>query len=174
MNPFRLRARIQRGWLLSWQPSNVSGVTVKIRKTLFVLGTAAALSCLGSANAFALDCTNVSRPAPVQPASPVADMSSVGGPVVYVVQGNWWFISFGGGFQRGFWDFVPPGTASSLLGMSSDQAASLGLPSGATAGSYQAGTGFGLLDKAQAPCLTVRQTTHGIQAESIRCAPSGP
>jgi hypothetical protein len=65
---------------------------------------------------------------------------------------------------------VPPGTASSVLGMTAEQAAALGLPSSATHGNYQAGQGFGLLDKAMASCITMRQTSHGIQAESIRCS----
>jgi hypothetical protein len=143
--------------------------------------TAAAFAATGTTSAFALDCMNVSRPAPAAPTTPVADFytdcvaanggdASTCGPIIYVVQGNWWFTSFDGTFQGGFWDFVPPGTAASVLQMTAAQAASLGLPSAATTGNYQAGTGFGLLDKAQAPCITTRQTSHGIQAESMRCA----
>jgi hypothetical protein len=144
-----------------------------MRKALVVLGLASAILGAGASTASALDCVNVSRPAPVQPAQPVADLSQDGGPVIYVVQGNWWFISFDGTFGDGFWDLVPPGTASSVLGMTAEQAASLGLPSGATHGNYQAGQGFGLLDNAMAPCITMRQTSHGIQAESIRCSTGG-
>ena len=144
-----------------------------MRKGLTVLALASAILGAGASTASALDCVNVSRPAPNQPAQPVADLSQEGGPTIYVVQGNWWFISFDGTFSDGFWDFVPPGTASSLLGMTTAQAASLGLPSSATHGNYQAGQGFGLLDKAMAPCITMRQTSHGIQAESVRCSPGG-
>jgi hypothetical protein len=146
---------------------------VRVRKALTVVGITASIVGAGATSAYALDCANVSRPAPTQPSSPVADLSGEGGPTIYVVQGNWWFISFDGTFQDGIWDFVPPGAAASVLGMTADQAASLGLPSSATSGNYQAGTGFGLLDNAMAPCITVRQTSHGIQAESIRCAPAG-
>jgi hypothetical protein len=143
-----------------------------LRKLLVVAGMAAAVVGTGATSAYALDCANVSRPAPVQPAAPVL-AGGTGFPTIWVVQGNWWFISFGsGGFSTGFWDFVPPGTAATVIGMTADEAAALGLPTSATAGNYQAGQGFGLLDKAQAPCVTVRQTTHGIQAESMRCGQS--
>lgn len=141
-----------------------------MRKALIVLGLAGAIMGAGAGTASALDCANVSRPAPAQPAQPVADLSQEGGPIIYLVQGNWWFISFDGTFSGGFWDFVPPGTSSSVLGLTAAEAASLGLPSSATRGNYQAGQGFGLLDKAMAPCITIRQTSHGIQAESLRCS----
>jgi hypothetical protein len=143
-----------------------------MHRALAVVGVAAAILGAGVSTASALDCANVSRPAPAQPTQPVADFTQEGGPVIYVVQGNWWFISFDGTFGDGVWDFVPPGTASSVLGMTAAQAASLGLPSSATQGNYQSGQGFGLLDKAMAPCITMRQTSHGIQAESIRCSAS--
>jgi hypothetical protein len=144
-----------------------------MRRALTVVGLVAAIVGAGAGTASALDCANVSRPAPNQPAQPVADLSRQGGPLIYIVQGNWWFISFDGTFSGGFWDFVPPGTASSVLGMTAAQAASLGLPSSATHGNYQSGQGFGLLDKAMAPCITMRQTSHGIQAESVRSSPGG-
>jgi hypothetical protein len=102
-------------------------------------------------------------------------VANLGGPVIWVVQGDWWFISFDGGpFTHGVWDKVPPGTAASVLGLSAAQVAALGLPAGTVNGNYQAGSGFGLLGKAQAPCNANRQTTNGIQAESLRCPPPGP
>jgi hypothetical protein len=91
--------------------------------------------------------------------------------VVWVVQGDWWYVSFAPNtsFAAGGWDKVPPGTAASDLGLTPDQAAALGFAAGAVNGNYQGGKGFGLLDNAQAPCNADRQTTQGIQAESMRC-----
>ena len=143
------------------------------RKAVVALVLGAGVLGLGASSAFALDCSNVSRPAPTQPASPVLDLSSDGGPVIWVVQGDWWFISEGA-FADGIWDKVPPGTAASVLGLTADQAAFLGLPAGTVNGNYQGGNGFGLLDIAQAPCVAARQTSHGIQADSTRCAPTSP
>src|SRR6516165_6623239 len=136
-----------------------------MRNGLVALGVVAASWVMGAAPAFGLDCANVSRPAPAQPASPVAVFPG-GAPVVWVVQGDWWFISFDGVFADGIWDKVPPGTAANVIGLTPDQAAALGLPAGTVNGNYQAGTGIGLLDKAQAPCNANRQTTNGIQAGS--------
>lgn len=133
---------------------------------IFVLG--------GASSAYALDCSNVSRPAPSQPVLPVVVAPGFG--TIWVVQGDWWFISFGDGtlFSTGVWDKVPPGTASNFLNLTPAEAAALGLPAGTVNGNYQGGQGFGLLDIAQAPCNVNRQTTNGIQAGSVRCAPSGP
>lgn len=137
-----------------------------IRKMLFTLSLTAAVLGLSATSAFALDCMNLSRPAPAQPTAPLV----VGGgdqPTIWVVQGDWWYISFDG-FAHGFWDKVPPGTGN-FIGLTAADAAALGLPAGVLKGNYQAGQGFGLLDNAQAPCNASRQTTHGIQADSIRC-----
>lgn len=123
----------------------------------------------GTSNAFALECVNASRPAPTQPSAPLMDASALNGPVIWVVQGNWWFVSDGLDFEAGYWDFVPPGTAV-WLGMDQEAATSLGLSAGSVHGDFQAGEGFGLLDNAQAPCNEERQTSHGIQGESMRCA----
>jgi hypothetical protein len=138
-----------------------------LRKAAVALTVGAVLT-FGCGTALALDCTNVSRAVPPQPASPALQIPS--GPTVWVVQGDWWYINFGGGpFTGSVWDKVPPGTAASVLGLTPDQAAALGLPAGTINGNYQAGSGFGLLDNAQAPCNANRQTTNGIQAESTRC-----
>ncbi len=139
------------------------------RKALVVVVMTASLVGLGASSAFALDCTNVSRPAPTQPAQPIFD--SPGEITIWVVQGDWWYVTFGGGsFANAAWDKVPPGTAASVLGLTADEAALLGLPAGAVNGNFQGGNGFGLLDNSQAPCNANRQTQHGIQAESMRCA----
>jgi hypothetical protein len=140
------------------------------RKAVFALGLTAALMGVSASSAIALDCVNVSRPAPPQPGSPVLDIP--GGPTIWVVQGDWWYINFNGGsFADSSWDKIPPGTAASVLGLSADEAAALGLPAGTINGNYQGGQGFGLLDNAQAPCNANRQTQHGIQADSVRCMP---
>ncbi len=138
-----------------------------LRKAMFAAAAGLALVGASATAASALDCANVSRPAPTQPAAPVAQVGPV---TVWVTQGEWWYLSFDGVFADGVWDFVPPGAASTVLGLSADQAAALGLSAGTVNGNYQAGQGFGLLDRAQAPCLTVRQTDHGIQAESMQCS----
>jgi hypothetical protein len=145
-----------------------------LRNGLVGLGVVTASLVLAAAPAFALDCSNVSRPAPAEPASPVADFSGQGGPVIYVVQGDWWYISFDGVFADSIWDKVPPGTAASVLHLTPAEVAALGLPAGTVNGNYQAGTGIGLLDNAQAPCNANRQTTNGIQAGSTRCGLVGP
>jgi len=138
------------------------------RRALVVAVMAATLVGVGASSAWALDCSNVSRPAPAQPAQPVLDVPNQ--VTIWVVQGDWWFVTFGGGsFADAIWDKVPPGTAASVIGLTPDQAASLGLPAGAVNGNYQGGKGFGLLDNAQAPCNANRQTSHGIQADSMRC-----
>jgi hypothetical protein len=144
-----------------------------IRKAIFAVSISAAILGMGASSAYALDCVNASRPAPTQPAQPVADFTSHGGPVIWVVQGDWWFMSFDGTFAHAAWDKVPPGTAASVIGLTPAEVAALGLPAGTVNGNYQAGNGFGLLDHAQAPCNTNRQTTNGIQAESLRCPPNG-
>jgi hypothetical protein len=140
-----------------------------IRKAIFAASITAAILGMGASSAYALDCVNASRPAPAQPSVPVADFTSEGGPAIWVVQGDWWFISFDGTFAHGVWDKVPPGTAATVLGLTPAEVAALGLPAGTVNGNYQAGNGFGLLDNAQAPCNANRQTTHGIQADSTRC-----
>ncbi len=141
-----------------------------LRKAGFTLALSAAILGASATSAYALDCVNVSRPPPSQPSAPVIDFSSSGGPTIWVVQGDWWYINFNGGpFAGAAWDKVPPGTAASVLGLTPDQAAAIGLPAGTVKGNYQAGNGFGLLDIAQAPCNANRQTQHGIQAASTRC-----
>jgi hypothetical protein len=137
------------------------------RRMIFSLSVTGAVIALGASSATALDCANLSRPVPAQ-ASPVLVVP--GGPTIWVVQGDWWFVSFDGVFADGICDKVPPGTAATVLGMTADQAASLGFPAGTIDGNYQGGAGFGLLDNAQAPCNANRQTSHGIQAESERCS----
>ena len=124
---------------------------------------------MGASSAFALDCANVSRPAPAEPAQPLFVIQSPEGPVtIYAVQGNWWFRSDDGNFADGYWDFVPPGALVNN-GVPVQLVQQTGLPASAVNGNYQAGTGFGLLDNAQAPCNPNRQTTQGIQAGSVRC-----
>ena len=139
-----------------------------LRKALFAFGLMAVVLGLSASSALALDCVNVSRPAPSQPASPAFQVPD--GPTIWVVQGDWWYINFDGGpFSGGVWDKVPPGTAASQLHLPADLVAALGLPAGTVNGNYQGGNGFGLLDNAQAPCNANRQTQHGIQADSVRC-----
>jgi hypothetical protein len=139
-----------------------------LRRALVVTALTASLVGLGASNAFALDCVNLSRPAPAQPAQPIVDVP--GEITIWVVQGDWWYVTFGGGsFADAAWDKVPPGTAVSVLGLSPEDAAAIGLPAGAVNGNYQGGQGFGLLDNAQAPCNANRQTQHGIQGDSTRC-----
>jgi hypothetical protein len=143
-----------------------------LRRAIFVLALGAAAVGISASSALALDCTNVSRAAPAEPSSPVLDVP--GGPTIWVVQGDWWYINFSGGsFAGAVWDKVPPGTAASVLQLTPDQVAFLGLPTAVINGNYQGGNGFGLLDIAQAPCNANRQTAHGIQADSTRC-PTGP
>ena len=84
------------------------------------------------------------------------------------VLGGWDRLG-GGSFADAVWDKVPPGTAVTVLGLSPEEAALVGLPAGAVNGNYQGGQGFGLLDNAQAPCNANRQTQYGIQADSTRC-----
>jgi hypothetical protein len=139
-----------------------------LRKVGFALALSAGVLGASATSAYALDCVNVSRPAPTQPSAPVFDVP--GGPTIWVVQGDWWYINFNGGpFAGAVWDKVPPGTAASVLGLTPEQAGAVGLPAGTVKGNYQAGQGFGLLDNAQAPCNANRQTQHGIQADSTRC-----
>jgi hypothetical protein len=139
-----------------------------LRKASITLALTASLLGASATSAYALDCRNVSRPAPAQPSAPVIDIP--GQATIWVVQGDWWYITFGGGpFANAQWDKVPPGTAASVVGLTPEQAAAIGLPSGTVKGNYQAGNGFGLLDIAQAPCNANRQTQHGIQADSTRC-----
>jgi hypothetical protein len=139
-----------------------------IRRAVVIVVFACSLVGLGAVGAGALDCANVSRQAPAQPSQPV--FVAPDGTVMWVVQGDWWFISPDGVFAHGFWDKVPPGAAASVLGLSASDAAALGLPPATVNGNYQAGQGFGLLDNAQAICNANRQTQHGIQAEfSAKC-----
>ena len=143
-----------------------------IRKALTVVALALAALAFTAASAFGLDCVNTSRPAPEQPTEPVIVGSGSEDPTIWVVQGDWWFISFDGVFADGVWDKVPPGTGNFAFQPDpAGIAAALGFPPGVVNGNYQGGQGFGLLDKAQAPCNANRQTAHGIQAESMRCAP---
>jgi len=137
------------------------------RKALFAVALSAAVSLLVASGASALDCVNVSRPPPSQPAQPV--FTAPDGTTIWVVTGDWWFLSPDGSFSDGAWDKIPPGTAASILGLTADQAASIGLPPATINGNYQGGSGIGLLDNAQAPCVANRQTGHGIQADSSRC-----
>lgn len=138
-----------------------------LRKTGITLALSAALLGASGTSAYALDCVNASRPAPPQPSTPVFAFPG-GNPTIWVVQGDWWYVS-DGAFSAGVWDKVPPGTAASVLGLTAGQAAALGLPAGTVNGNYQGGQGVGLLDIAQAPCSANRQTQHGIQADSTRC-----
>jgi hypothetical protein len=139
-----------------------------VRKALIVAVMTVSLIGVGASSAFALDCVNASRPAPTQPAQPILD--APGEITIWVVQGDWWYVTFGGGsFADAVWDKVPPGTAVSVLGLTPEQAASIGLPAGTVNGNFQGGQGFGLLDNSQAPCNPNRQTQHGIQADSTRC-----
>jgi hypothetical protein len=135
------------------------------RKAVIALAMTGSIIGLSATGASALDCSNLSRPAPAQPASPLVTIPGEG--TVWAVQGDWWFITFAPDtlFKDGVWDKVPPGTASSVPQL----AALLGLPAGTVNGNYKAGQGFGLLDNAQAPCNANRQTQHGIQAGSNRC-----
>src|SRR5205807_3932066 len=103
-------------------------------RMIFSLGVAGAVMALGASSAFALDCANLSRPAPPQSA-PI--LVAPGGPTIWVVQGDWWFVSFDGVFANGIWDKVPPGTAATVLGLTADQAASLGFAAGTINGNYQ-------------------------------------
>src|SRR2546423_676002 len=98
-----------------------------LRRTIVILSLAAAVFGLSATAAFALDCATVSRPAPAAgpPLLVVPD-----GPTIWVIQGDWWYISFDGVFADGIWDKIPPGTAVSVLGLSADEAAALGLPAG--------------------------------------------
>jgi hypothetical protein len=139
-----------------------------IRRAIVMVVLACSLVGFGAVGAGALDCVNVSRPAPAQPSQP--DFVAPDGTVIWVVDGDWWFMSPDGIFADGFWDKVPPGTFASVLGMSAADAAALGLPPAVVNGNYQAGQGFGLLDNAQAICNANRQTQHGIQAGfSTKC-----
>jgi len=142
-----------------------------IRKALTATVLALAALAFTASGAFGLDCVNVSRPAPAQPEQPLHASTGPDDPTIWVVQGDWWFISFDGSFADGAWDKVPPGTGNFVFQPDpAGIAAALGFPAGVVNGNYQGGQGFGLLDIAQAPCNASRQTQHGIQAESVRCS----
>ena len=122
------------------------------RKTLATLGVAAALTLVPTA-AYALDCTNVSRPAYTGELDPL-------GPGIGVhVQGNWAYIVAPFTPPEGAWIFLPPG---------SDIAQLVGTPG--APGNFQNGEGFALLYNAvcgsDGNAAHVRQTEHGIQLMS--------
>lgn len=114
------------------------------KKSLMTAGIAAALVLIPTA-AYALDCTNVSRP-PAECGSNCTD-----GPIL---KGNWaWLPSVFPGAEE-VWAFVPPGTVQDF-----------GIPG--ENGNFQSGEGFALLVNAicdsQGSVLVNRQTEHGIQ-----------
>ena len=114
------------------------------KKSLLTVGIAAGLVLVPTA-AFALDCTNVSRP-PAACGSNCTD-----GPII---KGNWgWLPSVFPGAPEA-WVFVPPGTVTGE-----------GIPG--ENGNYQNGEGYALLVNAicdsQGSVLVSRQTEHGIQ-----------
>jgi hypothetical protein len=139
-----------------------------LRKAAFGLALTGSIIGVSATSASALHCVNVSRAVPPQPAAPVFNQSGVA--TIWVVQGDWWYITFGGGpFGNAVWDKVPPGSWVNVLGFSPAAAAALGLPAGTVKGNYQAGQGPGeLLQNAQAPCNANRQTQHGIQADCVK------
>jgi hypothetical protein len=102
-----------------------------MRRSLAVATIAVALV---SGGAFALDCVNVSRPAPEQ-----------SGPGIVELKGNWAYVNFPG-FSG--WVFVPPGTIPITPGAN---------------GNFQNGEGFALLIGTGACGNEARQTEHGIQ-----------
>jgi len=114
------------------------------KKTLAAAGLTAAFMLI-STSAYALDCTNTSRP----PAACGAVCTD--GPII---DGNWaWLPSVFPGAPEA-WVFVPPGTVQGF-----------GLPG--EKGNYQNGEGYALLVNAicdsQGSVLVKRQTDHGIQ-----------
>lgn len=134
------------------------------RKAIVSVALSAVVVAVGAPAAEAFNCVNASRPAPAQPAVPVYDSGQ--GFVVYVVAGEWWYLSFDSSFADAVWDKVPPG------GLPAVEASLFGLPAGASNGNYQAGQGFALLDNAMAPCLANRQTSKGIQQDQSAKCPS--
>ena len=116
------------------------------KKSLLTVGIAAGLVLVPTA-AFALDCTNVSRP-PAACGSNCTD-----GPII---KGNWgWLPSVFPGAPEA-WVFVPPGTVTGE-----------GIPG--ENGNYQNGEGYALLVNAicdsHGSVLVNRQTEHGIQLQ---------
>ena len=114
------------------------------RKTLVAAGLTAAFMLIPT-SAYALDCTNPSKP----PAACGAVCTD--GPIL---DGNWaWLPSVFPGAPQA-WVFVPPGTVQGF-----------GLPG--EKGNYQNGEGYALLVNAicdsQGSVLVKRQTDHGIQ-----------
>ncbi|WP_413248181.1 hypothetical protein [Sinomonas flava] len=115
------------------------------RKTLMALGAAAALTFIPTA-AYALDCTNASRPAYAG-----SDWTEVPGPEGAIIHihatGNWVYVQ-----EFGAWTFIPPGT--------------IPLTPGAN-GNFENGQGFALTYNAhcdsKGAVLLNRQTDHGIQ-----------
>ncbi|MGA4506340.1 hypothetical protein ACQB6R_12400 [Propionibacteriaceae bacterium G1746] len=114
-----------------------------LRKTLAAAAMAAAVTLIPTA-AYALDCTNVSRP-------PAACGAVCNDGVVST--GNWFWLPsvFPGADQA--WVFVPPGTVPDIA------------PGGK--GNFQNGQGYALLVNAicdsKGSVLMKRQTDHGIQ-----------
>ncbi len=124
--------------------AGILGVIV-LRKFLAVAGLTGSMLFMAGP-AWALDCFNASRPAP--DISGVTPIQVPNAPIwIYKTVGNWAYIYIipEDKFE---WTFLPPGT----------------VPAPGANGNYQAGQGFALLDKAQAPCLSNRQTGHGIQS----------
>src|SRR4051812_32895985 len=135
------------------------------RRMIFSLSVTGVCIGLGATSAFALDCANLSRPTPAE-TSPILVVP--GGPTIWVVQGDWWFVSFDGVFADGIWDKVPPGTAATVLGLTADQAGSLGFPAGTIKGNYQGGAGGGVLGNRQAPRHGRRQTAPRVPGRAPR------
>lgn len=116
------------------------------KKALLAAGLAAGF-ILAPTAAYALDCTNVSRP----PAA--CGTTCPGGPII---KGNWgWLPSIFPGAPA-VWAFVPPGTVEGF-----------GLPG--ENGNFQSGEGYALLVNAMCDSngkvLLNRQTGHGIQLD---------
>ncbi len=121
------------------------------KKSLITVGIAAGLIFMPAA-AYALDCSNVSRP-PAECGS-----NCTNGPII---KGNWaWLPSVFPGAPE-VWTFVPPGTVQGF-----------GIPG--ESGNYQNGEGYALLVNAicdsRGAVLVSRQTEHGIQLMD-GCAP---
>jgi len=131
---------------------------MRIRAKAAVTGLAAAALVGIASPAFALDCVNNSRPAPS--IAGVIPVEVGDGVYLYETVGNWAYIYIAPE-DRYEWTFVPPGTIPITPGAH---------------GNYQAGAGFGLLDKSAAVCVgrTNQPGMHGVTADPFTMSVAKP
>jgi len=140
---------------------------MRIKRGIVVAVAATAAAVLPASSAFAIDCTNTSRPAlNTAKTAPTYEF----GPVQIWIVGNWAWVVVPD--EGGFWTFIPPGTGEAAL------LAEMGLPVSAPGanGNYTNGRHDDLLGQSQALCSPGRVAqlesgnVHGIVAEP-QCTP---